>query len=183
MADEAHKGGLAGRYANAVFELACEQNLLDAVSADLTALGSMIAASPELARLVNAPVYGSDLQKKGIEALLTKMGASKLTHNFILLLAAKRRLPVLANIIRAFETMVAQHRGEVQASVVSARALTGSETTALKAALKAKLGRDPRLETKVDPALLGGLVVKVGSRMIDSSLRTKLNGMRRAMRG
>ena len=101
----------------------------------------------------------------------------------MLTLAAKRRLFALNDIIRAFERLVAKLRGEVQAQVTSARALSDAETVELKAILKSKLGRDPRLEAKVDPTLLGGLVVKVGSRMIDSSLRTKLNGIRAAMRG
>jgi F-type H+-transporting ATPase subunit delta len=111
------------------------------------------------------------------------MGAAKLTTNFVLTVTSKRRLFALLDIIRSFERLLAKLRGEVQATVISARALSDAETVELKAALKAKLGREPRLETKVDPALLGGLVVKVGSRMIDSSIRTKLTGMRAAMRG
>ena len=183
MADEAHKVGLAGRYASAVFDLAHEQNAVDAVSADFGALGGMMASSKDLARFVKAPIYTSEMQAKGMEALLAKMGAAPLTRNFVLLLASKRRLSALADIIRSFEALVAAQKGEVQASVTSARALSDAETNALKAALKAKLGREPRLQSKVDPSLLGGLVVKVGSRMIDSSLRTKLNGIRLAMRG
>jgi len=111
------------------------------------------------------------------------MGAANLTSKFILTLAAKRRLFALGDIIRAYERLVAKLRGEVQAQVTSARTLSDAETIELKAILKSKLGRDPRLEAKVDPNLLGGLVVKVGSRMIDSSLRTKLNSIRAAMRG
>jgi F-type H+-transporting ATPase subunit delta len=183
VADEAQKVGLAGRYASAVFDLAREQNAVGAVSADFAALSRMIEGSADLARLVKAPVYGRDLQKKGMDALLAKMGAQGLTRNFVLLLASKGRLFALADIIRAYDSMVAKQKGEVQASVTSARALSDTETNELKAALKAKLGREPRLTTKVDPSLLGGLVVKVGSRMIDSSLRTKLNGIRLAMRG
>ena len=183
MADEAHKVGLAGRYASAVFDLAREQNVIDAVSADLGAVAAMIGSSKDLARFVQAPVFSSDMQKKGMDALLAKIGANTLTKNFVLLLASKRRLSALADIIRSFEALVAAQKGEVQASVTSARALSDAETNALKAALKAKLGREPRLQSKVDPSLLGGLVVKVGSRMIDSSLRTKLNGIRIAMRG
>ena len=183
MADEAHKVGLAGRYASAIFDLAREQNAMDAVSADFSTLGKAISASKDLARFVKAPVFTSEIQKKGMEALLTKTGASSLTRTFVSMLASKRRLSALADIIRAYEALVAAHKGEVQASVTSARPLSDAETNQLKAALKAKLGREPRLETKVDPSLLGGLVVKVGSRMIDSSLRTKLNGIRTAMRG
>jgi F-type H+-transporting ATPase subunit delta len=183
VADEAHKVGLAGRYASAVFDLAREQNAMDAVSADFSSLGTAIASSKDLARFVKAPVFTSEMQKKGMDALLVKIGASPLTKNFVSLLASKRRLSALADIIRSFEALVAAQKGEVQASVTSARALSDAETNQLKAALKASLGREPRLESKVDPSLLGGLVVKVGSRMIDSSLRTKLNGIRTAMRG
>jgi F-type H+-transporting ATPase subunit delta len=102
---------------------------------------------------------------------------------FVLTLAAKRRLFILGDVIRAFESILARHRGEVRAEVTSARALSSDEIVELKATLKSRLGREPRLEAKVDPTLLGGLVVKVGSRMIDSSLRTKLTGIRAAMRG
>jgi F-type H+-transporting ATPase subunit delta len=111
------------------------------------------------------------------------MGAAALTRRFILTLAAKRRLFALADIIAAYERLVAALRGEVRAEVTSARALSDSETAQLKAVLKEKLGREPKLDTRVDPALLGGLAVKLGSRMIDSSLRTKLNGLRVVMRG
>lgn len=181
--EKAHETGLAGRYANAVFELAQDQKVLDAVAGDFTALKAMIAASSDLARLVRSPAFGQDDQARALKAVLEKMGAQALTVKFLLLLAAKRRLFALEAIIAAFGRLVAALKGEVQAEVTSARALSDGETAELKAALKAKLGREPRLETRIDPSLLGGLVVKVGSRMIDSSLRTKLNGMRSAMRG
>ena len=175
--------GLAGRYATAVFELAQETKSIAALEQDFASLRSMIDASPDLARLVHSPVFSRDEQGKAMKAVLEKMDASKLGTQFVLTLAAKRRLFWLTDIIRAFGRLVANMRGEVQAHVTSARTLNDSETAELKAVLKAKLGREPRLETKVDPNLLGGLVVKVGSRMIDSSLRTKLTGIRSAMRG
>ena len=181
--EKVRETGLAGRYANAVFELAQDQKSLDAVAADFASLSAMIAASPDLARLVKSPVFSGQDQAKALKAILDKMDAHELTHKFVLLLAAKRRLFTLEQVMAGFARLVAGSKGEVEAHVTSARALSAKETADLKAALKAKLGREPRLSTRVDPALLGGLVVKVGSRMIDSSIRTKLNGIRIAMRG
>ena len=183
MAHEAHNSGLSARYATAIFELAQDEKSLDAVDKDLTSLKAMVVASPDLARLVRAPVFSGEEQVAGLNAILNRMEASPLTRRFILLLSQKRRLFYLTDIIRAFHAMVARQRGEVEASVTSAHVLGDAEIASLKQILKSKLGRDARLEMKVDPRLLGGLVVKVGSRMIDSSLRTKLEGLRAAMRG
>ena len=182
-AEFSHVAGLAGRYALAVFELAQEEKAVDAVAADFAALKQMMSASPELARLVRAAVFSRDEQAAGMNAVLHRMEASALTRRFILLLASKRRLFALADIIRAYEGLVARQRGEVSAQVTSARPLSDVETAQLKAVLKERLSREIRLEAKTDASLLGGLIVKVGSRMIDSSLRTKLEGMRMAMRG
>jgi F-type H+-transporting ATPase subunit delta len=178
-----HETGIAGRYATAIFELAQDTNAIPAVEQDFANLKRLMAENPDLARAVRSPVFGADEQGNALKAILEKIGASKLGTQFVLLLAAKRRLFYLTDIIASFTRILATRRGEVHAEVTSARTLSDAETTELKAALKARLGRDPRLETKVDPTLLGGLVVKVGSRMIDSSLRTKLNGIRAAMRG
>ena len=175
--------GLAGRYATAVFELAQEERAVEAVERDFLALSALVQASADLARLVRAPVYSRDEQKKGMDAVLRRMEAVPLTVRFVLLLAAKGRLFGLSDVIRAFVLLAARQRGEVSAQVTSARPLSDSEVVELKAVLKSRLGRDARLDAKVDPSLLGGLVVKVGSRMIDSSLRTKLDGLRTAMRG
>jgi len=183
VAEQAHNSGLAGRYATAIFELASDEHAVETVGRDFAALREMIAESPDLARLVRSPVFTDEEQQKSIDAILRRMEAAPLTVRFVLLLAAKRRLFVLTDIIAAFNAMAAKQRGEVQAEVTSARALKDSEIEELKRVLKSKLGRDARLEAKVDPSLLGGLVVKVGSRMIDSSLRTKLDGIRAAMRG
>jgi F-type H+-transporting ATPase subunit delta len=183
VADEAQKSSLAGRYATAIFDLAVDMNLLDTVATDLASLKRMVKASPDLLRLVKAPVFSRDEQKKGLSALLDKMSVNQLTTSFILLLAEKRRLFGLIDIIAAFDSLLARKRGEIRAEVTSARALKDSEIEELKRILKAKLNREPLIETHVDPSLLGGLIVKVGSRMIDSSLRTKLAGMRAAMRG
>jgi len=175
--------GLAGRYASAVFELALEEKALDVLERDLATLKALLAASEDLVRLVRSPAFSADEQAKGMNAVLDAAGGHALTRRLVLLLARKRRLFALNDVIRAFEAIVARHRGEVSAEVISARPLNDSETTELKRALKAKLGREPKLAASVDPKLLGGLVVKIGSRMIDSSLRTKLDGLRAAMRG
>lgn len=183
MADEAHLSGIAGRYALAVFELAQEEKAVDKVVRDFAALKAMISESADLSRLVRAPVFSRDDQAKGMNAVLAQMGAAPLTTRFVLLLCAKRRLFILSDAIRDFEILVAQQRGEIDAEVTSARPLTDGQAADLKRVLKEKLGREPRLVTRIDPSLLGGLIVKIGSRMIDSSLRTKLNGIRAAMRG
>ena len=181
--EEPHNAGLAGRYATAVFELAQEEKSVAALERDFATLKAMIRDSADLAHLVRAPVFSRDDQKKGMDAILHRIEAAPLTRRFVLMLASKRRLFVLTDIIRSFEAKVARQRGEITADVTSARALNDAEIAELKNVLKAKLGRDARLDARVDPSLLGGLVVKVGSRMIDSSLRTKLNGLRAAMRG
>lgn len=183
MASGMAEGGLAGRYANALFELAQEQKAVDAVSSDLASLRKALETSPDLTRLVRSPVYGAEDQAKALKAIMAQMGAGTLATNFVLLLASKRRLFALNQAIAAYEHQVAKSRGETEAEVTAARPLSDGEITELKAALKAKLGKEPRLHTKTDPSLLGGLVVKVGSRMIDSSLRTKLDGLRTAMKG
>ena len=183
MADEAHLSGIAGRYALAVFELALETNVVDAVGRDFQALKTSLAESADLARLVTAPVFAREEQAKGMQALLGAMDGNELPVRFVLLLCSKRRLFLLPGIIRDFNTLVEREKGEIEAEVTSARTLNDAQVTELKRVLKERLGRDPLLKSEVDPTLLGGLVVKVGSRMIDSSLRSKLNGIRLAMRG
>jgi F-type H+-transporting ATPase subunit delta len=183
MASGMAEGGLAGRYANALFELAQEQKAVDAVSADLASLRRAMETSADLTRLVRSPVFSAADHARALKAILDKMGANELTTKFVLLLAEKRRLFVLLQIMSAYEHLVAKSRGETEAEVTAARPLSDGEIAELKAALKSKLGKEPRLHTKIDPSLLGGLVVKVGSRMIDSSLRTKLDGLRAAMKG
>jgi F-type H+-transporting ATPase subunit delta len=182
-AEHAHESGLAGRYALAVFELAQEERAVEAVAKDFATLKQLMAESPDLTRLIRAAVYSREEQAAGMNGVLHRMEAAPLTRRFILLLASKRRLFVLPDIIRAYRALVAKQKGEVAAQVTSARPLSDDETAELKSILRAKLSKDVNLEARVDPSLLGGLIVKVGSRMIDSSLRTKLNGIRTAMRG
>jgi F-type H+-transporting ATPase subunit delta len=181
--EESAVSGVAGRYAIALFELAQEARSVDAVARDFAALAEMIAQNADLKRFVGAPIFSREEHKKGMDALLRRLEAAPLTVRFVLTLAQKRRLYVLPEIIRAFDKLLSNQRGEVDTEVTAARPLSEEQTAQLKRVLKAKLGRDPRLATKIDPSLLGGLIVKVGSRMIDSSLRTKLEGLRVAMRG
>lgn len=183
MANKHQEAGLALRYATAVFELAQEEKSVDAVERDLDALRRMIGESSDLRDLLRSPIFTRAEHAKAMKAVLDALGASALTTKFILTLAAKRRLFALPEIVRSFQDMLARQRGEVSAQVTSAQTLSESQLSELRAVLKSRLGRDPRIETRVDPSLLGGLVVKVGSRMIDSSLRTKLQGIRVAMRG
>ena len=181
--EQQHETGIAGRYATAIFELADDSKSIPAIESDFAALRQILAESADLARLVRSPAFSSEEQERAMKAVLEAIGASDLGTKFVLVLTAKRRLLYLLDIIKSFERILAVRRGEVQAQVTSARKLNDEETAELKAALKARLGREPRLDTRIDPTLLGGLVVKVGSRMIDTSLRTKLDGLRAAMRG
>ena len=175
--------GLAGRYATALFELANEAKSLDAIAADLARLKSLIDGSADLARLVRSPVFSREEQGKAMEAILTRLNVNPLTKNFIGLLAQKRRLFALSGIVSAFEALVARQKGEMTAEVTSAQALKPEQRTALMGQLKDAMKRDMRLTERVDPTLLGGLIVKVGSRQIDSSLKSKLVRLERAMRG
>lgn len=180
---ETHGGGVAERYATALFELASEERSVETVSRNFAELKALLSESPELARLVKAPVFSTEQQKLGMDAVLRRMEAAPLTVRFVLTLAAKRRLSTLNQIIDAYERLIAEQKGEINAEVSAAQPLNDTEIQELKRVLKEKLGREARLSTRLDPSLLGGLVVKVGSRMIDSSLRTKLEGLRAAMRG
>jgi F-type H+-transporting ATPase subunit delta len=175
--------GMAGRYANALFELALEEKVLDAVKSDLEKFDALIAANLDLHRLVRSPVYGADEQLKALSAILDKVGIGGLAANFLRVITTNRRLFAVHDMIRAFRALVAKHRGEVTAEVTVAETLNGSNLDALKDALKSVTGgKDIDLDIKIDPAIIGGLIVKVGSRMVDSSLRTKLNAIKFAMK-
>ena len=174
---------VAGRYASALFDLAKEENKIAEVEKDLSTFQALLAESDDLGRLVRSPVISSDDQSRAIDAVLVKAGVATLTGNFFKLIAKNRRLFAAADIARAFKALAARDRGEVSAEVASAHVLSDEQVTELKATLKASVGKDVTLSTKVDPSLLGGLVVKIGSRMIDSSLKTKLANMKAAMGG
>lgn len=183
MAGKAAESGLAGRYAVALFELADEGKALDAVAADLVALQQALGVSDDMTRLVRSPVLDRDEQWKAMSALLDKMGANHLTKKFLGVVTANRRLFALSGIIRAYLEELASRRGEVTADVVSAHPLTDSQVKALEGSLKKALGGKVAIAPRVDPSILGGLIVKVGSRMIDSSLRTQLQKLKFAMKG
>ena len=180
--EDAIVSGMAGRYATALFELALEQNAVDAVRADLDSFDKMVADHPDLTRLVRSPVFSSDEQLRAITAVLEKAGIGGLAANFIRFVAQNRRLFAVPEMIRGFRARVARHRGETSAEVTVAEALSETHLAALKDALKSVTGKDVALDVKVDPALIGGLVVKLGSRMVDTSLRTKLNAIKLAMK-
>lgn len=174
--------GVAGRYAIALFDLAKEERVLDSVANALDRFNQAIDVSDDLRRLVKSPVFSAKEQTRALEAVLDQIGIGGLTKNFLLLTAKNRRLFAVPDMVSAFHAMLARERGETSASVTAAAKLTDTQVTALKQALKAALGKEIRLEERVDPSLLGGLVVKVGSRMIDTSLRTRLNSLKVAMK-
>ena len=174
--------GMAGRYATALFELAREGNAIDAVKADLDRFDALVAESPDLTRLVRSPVFSADEQMQGLKAVLDRAGIGGLAANFVLLVTRNRRLFATRAMVKAFRELVADHKGEATAEVTVAERLKDGHIAALKSALKAVSGKDVDLNIKVDPAIIGGLVVKLGSRMVDTSLRTKLNAIRQAMK-
>jgi len=176
------QASLAGRYASALFDLASENGTVTAVESDLGQLETALAESRELAAVTTNPKVGrSDAQKAlwGVSAIL---GVTELTQNFLGVLAQNRRLAELPKVIRAFRSIAAAQRGEVTAEVTSAHSLTDTQLADLKARLTAREGRTVKLSTKVEPDLLGGLVVTIGSKRIDASIRTRLNSLSQAMK-
>jgi F-type H+-transporting ATPase subunit delta len=175
--------GMAGRYASALFELALEEKATDAVKADLDAFDAMIASSADLDRLVRSPVFDADDQLRALSAILDKAGIKGLTANFLRVITTNRRLFAVRAMIRGYRALLARHKGEVVAQVTVAEQLNDKNLDALKSALKSVTGgKDIDLDVTVEPAIIGGLIVKVGSRMVDSSLRTKLNAIKFAMK-
>ena len=175
--------GMAGRYAGALFDLAREDKAIDSVKKDLEQFDALIADSPDLNRLVRSPVFGADEQLKALSAILAKAGITGLAANFLRVVTTNRRLFALREIIRGYRALVARHKGEVSAQVTVAEKLSDTNIEALKSALKSVTGgKDIDMDVRIDPAIIGGLIVKVGSRMVDSSLRTKLNAIKFAMK-
>jgi F-type H+-transporting ATPase subunit delta len=174
---------MPGRYATALFELAQESNSVAAVSADLDSFATMLDASEDLTRLVRSPVFGAGEQIAALDAIFAQAGIKSIAANFIKLAAKNRRLFAVRDMINAFRALAAQARGQVAAEVVSAEKLSSAQVDRLKAELKASVGSDVELAQVVDPSILGGLIVKVGSRMVDNSLRTKLQNLKVAMKG
>lgn len=175
--------GLSGRYATALFELADEEKQLDAVAGDLTDVGAMLDESDDLRRLIRSPVISREDQQKAMQAVLEEAGISTLTRNFIGVVIDNRRLFELPGMIKGYLALLAQARGEVTAEVVSAKPLTDAQAQAISDSLKQAVGAKVSIDAQVDENLLGGLIVKVGSRMVDTSLKTKLAQLRLAMKG
>jgi F-type H+-transporting ATPase subunit delta len=174
---------MAGRYATALFELARDNKAVDAVKKDLDQFDALANGSADLNRLVRSPVFGADEQLKALSAILARAGITGLAANFLRVITTNRRLFAVRDMIRAYRALVARHKGEVTAQVTVAEKLNDKNLDALKSALKSVTGgKDIDLEVEVDPAIIGGLIVKVGSRMVDSSLRTKLNSIKFAMK-
>jgi F-type H+-transporting ATPase subunit delta len=173
---------MAGRYATALFELALEANAIEAVKDELDRFDALITESADLTRLVRSPVFSVDEQLQALSAVLERAGIGGLAANFLKLVVSNRRLFAVRDMIKAFRNLVAQHKGEATAEVTVAETLKDQHIEALRAALKSVTGKDVDLDVKVDPAILGGLVVKLGSRMVDNTLRTKLNAMKHAMK-
>lgn len=175
--------GLPGRYANALFELADEQGALDGVRDDLIGLRTMIGEAPDLARVLTSPVIGRDEQAAAVDAVMERAGIGDLTRRFVNVVARNRRLFALPGMIDVYRALLAERRGEVTAEVTSARPLSASQRSALETALMRAVGANVSIDARVEPGILGGLIVKVGSRMVDSSLRTKLDKLQISMKG
>jgi F-type H+-transporting ATPase subunit delta len=174
--------GIAERYATAMFELAAEAKTLDALEADVTALEGALSDSADLRDLISSPIYGRDETQAAIGGVAKAMGLSDITGNTLRLMASKRRLFVVPALLRSLRAQIADHKGEVTAEVVSAKPLTKTQMDKLTKAITASVGKNVNLNATVDEKLIGGLVVKVGSKMIDSSIRSKLNSLQNIMK-
>ncbi len=177
------QASLAGRYATALFELARDERQLEAVGASLATLRASLRDSEDLRQLTSSPLLGREEATRGILAAAGAMGLDAITTNFLGVVGRNRRLGQLPQIIRAFNLLAAAHRGETTAEVTSAHPLDDDQVQALRSNLTQRLGRDVSVDLSVDPAILGGLVVKIGSQMIDGSIRTKLNTLANQMKG
>ena len=177
------QASLAGRYATALFGLARDQGQIDAVTRSLDSLEAALTESSDFRALATSPLIGRADAAKAIEALVPTLGVDPITANFLGVLAENGRLSELRNVIRSVRRLAAAHRGETTAEVTSAHPLNDGQVARLKANLKARVGRDVSIDARVDPALLGGMVVRLGSQMIDASIRTKLNNLALAMKG
>ena len=181
--EEPVMAGVAGRYASALFDLATEHDKIAEVEKNLVEFQRLTDESPDLARLVRSPVFSAEDQAKAIKAITEKAAIGGLAGNFLQLIAKNRRLFAAPDMIKSFRGLAARARGEVQAEVTSAVPLTEAQVNAIKDTLRAGAGgKDIQLDTRVDPAILGGLVVKMGSRMVDSSIRTRLNSLQARMK-
>lgn len=174
--------GVSGRYATALFELARDANQLDTVEADMVALKEALGDSADLSALISSPIYTRDQQKAGITAVADKMGLSSLVKNTLGLMAEKRRLFALASTAEGILGLIADHRGEVTAEVTAAKPLSDAQRDQLAETLRQAAGKEVKINTTVDESLIGGLVVRLGSRMVDTSIRAKLDALRTSMK-
>ena len=181
-AEDPSVSGVSGRYATALFELARDQKSVDSIKVDLDRFEAMLVDSADLRRLVRSPVFAAEAQLRALSAVLDQTGISGISANFLKVLTANRRLFAVGDVIRAFRALVAKFKGEATADVTVAETLNDKNLDALKTALRTVTGKDVALNVKIDPSIIGGLVVKLGSRMVDSSLRTKLNSIKHAMK-
>ncbi len=177
------RASLAGRYASALFDLARDERQIESVSASLEAVRSALSQSAEFKALTTSPLVGREEAAKAVAAAADSLGLDPLTRRFLGVLAKNGRLAQLEPVITTFARLAADHRGETTAEVTSAFPLNDDQLAALKANLKARGGRDVAIDARVDPAILGGIVVRLGSRMIDASIKTKLNTLALAMKG
>ena len=180
--DDTSMASVPGRYASALYDLASEQKSQAAVEADLVRFQTMLDGSPDLRQLVRSPVLSQADQTRALGAILDKAGIQGVASSFLRLLAKNRRLFAVEDMIRSYRAIAARARGEVTADVTSAVALSDAQTAELRKMLTASVGKSVQLTSHIDPAILGGLIVKVGSRMIDSSIRTKLNSLKTRMK-
>ena len=177
------RASLAGRYASALFDLARDQRQIDSVGRSLDALNQALADSKDFSELVTSPLVSREEAGDAFAALAPQLGLDPITSNFVGVLARNGRKGQLQPVIRAFRRLAAEHRGETTAEIVTARALNDDQVGQLKQQLRTRAGRDVNLDMTVDPAILGGIVVKLGSQQIDASIRTKLNRLASAMKG
>ena len=182
MSESTPVSGVSGRYATALFELAEESGALDTVDTQLGTLAQAMADSADLRTLIGSPLYSREEQGQAMAALCKAMGVGTPTANLVALMAQKRRLFALPEVIRDFRALLAQKRGVLTAEVRAPKALSASQRSALEATLKTSTGKDIVLDVTVDETLIGGLVVKVGSKMIDTSIRSKLDRLQTAMK-
>ena len=182
MADDPQTSNVGARYAQALFDLAKDQNEVAQVEADLKSLKSAIAESRDLRVLLASPTFGSEDKAKGLAAIANTAGFTATTKKFLGLLAVNGRAGALSAVISGFEQLASNARGEVRAQVTTALPLTPAQAMGVAQALRQALGKDPQIETRVDPALLGGIKVRVGSRLFDASLRSKLDSLKFALK-
>jgi F-type H+-transporting ATPase subunit delta len=182
VADDSKASNVGGRYAQALFDLASDENQVSAVEADLKSLKTALAESKDLRALIGSPAFSAEDKGKGLAAISAKAKFTPTTHKFLGLLAANGRAGALASVITGYEALSAKARGAVSAQVTTAVPLSAAQAKGVAAALRQALGKDPEIETRVDPAILGGIKVQVGSRLFDASLRSKLDSLKFALK-